>query len=254
MEIGKQIQILRKKSKISSKKLVLGLCSTRTLNYIESGMELPDKMLADILIQRLGKSPDKLELIISKEIYQLERIQDLFEEALERGNRKRAEELLEQYKEIAPKNKVYRMFYCRNQGYLAFRLDGNLIESKDWIKQAIDITMPEWRNNSLENYLISTIEIENLLAYAKLLLRGETKCKLEEAEELLLSCRRYIDEHICDREEYAKIYCKCADLLAEIYLARKDFYKVSSLCEKAFNELRDFGIIYYMQPLLEKLV
>lgn len=254
MEIGKQIQILRKKNKISSKKLVLGLCSTRTLNYIESGTELPDKMLADILIQRLGKSSDKLELIISKEIYQLERMQDLFEEALERGNRKRAEELLEKYKEVAPKNNVYQMFYCRSRAYLAFRLDSNLMESKDWIEQAIDITIPEWRNNLLETYLISTIEIENLLAYAKLLLREETKHGLVEAEELLLSCRKYIDEHILDREEYAKIYCKCADLLAEIYLAKKDFCKVSTLCEKAFNELRDFGIIYYMQPLLEKLV
>ena len=131
MEIGHQIRLLRKKQKISARKLAAGLCSERALNYIEAGKELPDKMLADILLQRLGKSPDKLELIISKEIYRLERMQDLFEEALERGNHRRAEELVETYAQLAPKTNVYRMFYCRSRAYLAFRLDEDEMEAKN---------------------------------------------------------------------------------------------------------------------------
>lgn len=254
MEIGNQIRILRRQQKISSKKLVQGLCTERALNYIEAGKELPDKMLADVLIQRLGKSPDKLELIISREIYQLERMQDLFEEALERGNRRRAEELIETYEEIAPKSSVYRMFYCRSRAYLSFRLDKDVMEAKEWLMRALELTLPDWRKNPLEEYLISTMEMENLLAYVKCLLKEGTRPGLAEAEELLNSCREYIDAHILDGEEHAKIYCKCVDLLAELALSQNHLNKVSLLCEKAFDELRDFGILYYMRPLLDKLV
>lgn len=254
MEIGNQIRILRRQQKISSKKLVQGLCTERALNYIEAGKELPDKMLADVLIQRLGKSPDKLELIISREIYQLERMQDLFEEALERGNRRRAEELIETYEEIAPKSSVYRMFYCRSRAYLSFRLDKDVMEAKEWLMRALELTLPDWRKKPLEEYLISTMEMENLLAYVKCLLKEGTSPGLAEAEELLNSCREYIDGHILDGEEHAKIYCKCVDLLAELALSQNHLNKVSLLCEKAFDELRDFGILYYMRPLLDKLV
>lgn len=254
MEIGRQINLLRKKQKISSKKLVEGLCSERTLNYIEAGEELPDKMLADLLIQRLGKSPDKLELIISKEVYQLERMQDIFEEALERGNRKRAIYLLENYAEIAPKSNAYKMFYCRSMAYLAFRLDHNLAEAQEWIKKALDITLPCWQEKSLGEYLVSTMEMENLLAYAKLRLWEGTETGLRAAETLLMSCKTYIDERILDGEEHAKVYCKCTDLLAEIYLKQGHLFNVGAMCENAFEELRNFGILYYMQPLLDKLV
>ncbi|MGN0505746.1 MAG: hypothetical protein ACI4FZ_04250 [Lachnospiraceae bacterium] len=254
MDIGKQIQILRKEHKISPKKLVRGLCSERTLNYIEEGKNLPDKLLADMLIQRLGKSPDKLELIISREIYQLERMQDLFEELLERGNSKKAEYLLERYAERAPKKNAYRMFYCRSRAYLAFRLKDDLQEAKEWLRKALDITLPDWRSNALEKCLISTIEMENLLAYAKVLLREGTNEGAVEAEQLLQLCKMYIDKHILDGEEHAKIYCKCAELLAEIFLARGEDDEAGALCEKAFDELRNYGILYYMQPLLDKLV
>lgn len=253
MELGDQIRILRKKNKISPKKLVLGLCSERTLNYIEAGTEIPDKMLADMLIQRLGKSPDKLELIISKEIYQLERMQDLFEEALERKNRRRAEYLLEKYAEIAPKSNTYRMYYCRSRAYLSFRLDGSLEEALDWLEKALDITLPGWKGSRLEDYLVSTLELENLLAYAKLRMREGTKTGQQEAERLLLSCQTYIDVHVLDGEEHAKVYCKCADLLAEWYLLRGETLRAGELCERALEELRDFGILYYMRPLLKKL-
>lgn len=253
MHIGNQIRVLRKKNKISPKKLVLGLCSERTLNYIEEGKKNPEKLLADMLVQRLGKSSDKLELIVSKEIYQLERMQNLFEEALERRNKKRAEQLLEKCEEVSPKSNVYRMFYYRCKGYLSFRIDEDMKTACEWIQKALDTTLPNWKGKALKEYLISTLEMENLLAYAKIQIKLGTADGMLEAEKLLLECREYIDAHFSDGEEHAKVYCKCADLLAEIYLGKNEVAKAADLCEKAICELRDFGITYYMIPLLKKL-
>ncbi len=61
-DIGKIIFTLRKHYNISQEMLCSGLCSDATLSRIELGERIPDKFLLDALLQRLGKSPDKLDL------------------------------------------------------------------------------------------------------------------------------------------------------------------------------------------------
>ena len=55
------------------------MCSIPALSRIEACDRIPDKLLLDALMQRLGKSPDKLESIVSTGDYELylhrERIQ-----------------------------------------------------------------------------------------------------------------------------------------------------------------------------------
>ena len=255
MDIGVQINELREQKNISLEALALGICTDESLRNIELGKEAVNKLFMEILFQRLGKSTDKLELILSEEVYEEELLLERFEELLEQGDGVQAYQVLEQFMEQAPPDsKVHQMFYCRSRAYAEFRVENNPQQAKEWMQKALNITMPGWQEKRLEEYWISTIEMENLLAYAKALSAIGTKEELETAESLLLACKRFIDGRVTDGEEHAKIFAKCACLLSDLYVKRGKKKQAEQLVERGLIGLREYGISYFMEPLLHILV
>jgi len=219
MDVGEQIFELRQNTQITLEELALGVCTPESLRNIEKGKEAVSKLFVEIMFQRLGKSTDKLELIVSEEVYDEEEQWDYFEECLERGGRTEAEKVLERFLANMPKeSNVHEMFYCRNKAYAELRVGNNPTQAKAWMQRALDITMPGWQSRPIKEYRISTLEMENLLAYAKTQIAIGTGQELKEAESLLTDCRQFIDDRISDGEEHAKIFAKCAYLLAGLYL------------------------------------
>ncbi len=254
MDIGEQIKELREKKNIVLEELALGVCTVECLRKIEQGKEMVNKLFTEIIFQRLGKSTDKLELIVSEEVYEQEAQWEHFEECLELGDREQADEVLEQWLKSAPEDSnVHKMFYCRSKAYVEFRVEQNPEKAKAWMQKALDITMPGWQERPLEKYRISTIEMENLLAYAKVQIAIGTEPELKGAEQLLLACRKFIDERVSDGEEHAKIVVKCAHLLAGLYIRQGKTREAEQLEKRALKELQDYGISYFMEPVLELL-
>lgn len=85
MDIGQQIYELREQKKIPLEELALGICTAESLRNIELGKEAVSKLIMEAIFQRLGKSTDKLELIVSDEVYEEEELNEYFEECLERS-------------------------------------------------------------------------------------------------------------------------------------------------------------------------
>ena len=69
--LGKIIYRERVRKGISQEKLYRGICPQGDLSKIENGKRVPEKLLADALMQRLGRCTDTLEAIMSKEEYTL---------------------------------------------------------------------------------------------------------------------------------------------------------------------------------------
>lgn len=255
MDVGEQILELREKTNMSLEELALGVCTPESLRNIELGKETVSKLFMEIMYQRLGKSTDKLELIVSEEVYDEEEQWDYFEECLERGDREEAEKVLERFLTTMPKDSnVHNMFYCRNKAYEELRVGNNPKQAKKWMQKALDITMPGWQKRTIKEYRISTLEMENLLAYAKTQLAIGTEQEFAEAESLLTDCKQFIDERISDEEEHAKIFAKCAHLLAGLYIKQGNLIQAKQLVKQAFEELQAYGISYFMEPVLELLV
>lgn len=255
MDIGVQIKELREEKNIIREDLALGICTAESLGNIEQGKETVNKLFMEIVFQRLGKSTDKLELIVSEEVYDEELLIEQYEECLEKGDGAQAEIILEAWVKAAPEDSnVHHMLYCRNKAYAELRVKGNPAEAKEWMQKALDITMPGWQQKSLEAYWISTLEMENLLAYAKAQLAIGTEPELKGAERLLLACQQFIDGRVTDGEEHVKIFAKCAHLLAELHIKRRNYTQAETLAVRAFQELQTYGISYFMEPLLKVLV
>lgn len=244
--LGSLIQEARKNSKtITRKKLAYGICSEQTLFEIETNQCMPDILMLDILLQRLGQSPDKLEIIINADNYKMVRMRDLLGTTILRKKRERATQILQKY---PSRSKIDKMYRCRMQASLYYYIDKNITGTIEYLKKAIHTTLPKFSYENIEDYLISEIEMENILALERMKLEQKSDIKNN-----LQICLKYIDQHFI-HEEYAKLYSKCIWLLTAVFYQEGEYMQVLALCEKAIELLRKNAMLYYMLPLLNRIV
>ena len=154
MDIGKQISELRQQKNITLETLALGICTDESLRNIELGKESVNKLFVEVIFQRLGKSTDKLELIVSDKVYEEEQQKEYYEELLERGDKEQADQILKQLlKQASEESNVHKMFYCRSRAYAELRLEKNPVKAKEWIQKALDITLPGWKEKKIGRVL-----------------------------------------------------------------------------------------------------
>ncbi len=238
-------------NKIPRKDLIRGICTEQTLYALEENQYKTDTLMIDILLQRLGISPDKLEIVLSQEAYQLVRLRDLIEKAILRGRKELALSALAAH---PAQNSVSQMYHKRMQACLSYRIDKDYELAAALLGQAVELTMPGFSYEVMEHYLISTIEMENLLALERVESESDAHTDLSLHIEHLEQCMRYIDRHFTDGKEHAKICAKCAWLLAKAYLSQNQTTQAMVTCEKGINALRQNTMIYFMLPLLELML
>ena len=120
--IGNLIKEIRTAKKITRKELSYGICSEHTLQELETDSYAADGLMLDILLQRLGQSPDKFEMILNSSLFDMVRLRDLIAEAICRGKRELAEQLLQHY---PSRTNVDEMYLYRMKAFLVYRIDKN---------------------------------------------------------------------------------------------------------------------------------
>lgn len=181
--IGAIIATLRYKKGYSRMKLCRGLCSAQMLMKIENDKADVDKFMLDMLLQRLGKSPDKLEVILSDEEYGKICARDNIEELIWKNKKSEAVACLAEYeKQYAKDSNVQKMFILRSKAYISRNLECEIEKAETYVRQAIEVTLPGIDSTNMKKYLLSGMEMENVLELGRCLLEQE---KFAEAEELL---------------------------------------------------------------------
>lgn len=267
--IGEIVKQERERRGISQKELSKGICTAQTLSLIELGETETDKLSMDILLQRLGKSPDKLECILSVEEFRKIDQRMKIESAIRKNEGDKADVLLNAYREIYfSKSKVHKMYCKRTQACImmytgemqeySYRmrcvpqyLQSMLCEIQQYLEEAMSLLSPKWEMWNSKEQLLSTYELENILAYGKVLYMEGNE---EKAVSIFKNSVRYIKENFSDQEEKAKIFPKCVWLLSVANQNREEQLSNLLLCEEAVKLLRDQGIIYFMRPVIGELI
>ena len=248
--IGTIISRLRYEKGYSKRQLCQGLCSVSQYDRIENDVAEVDKYLLDMLLQRLGKSSDKLEVILSDKEYDCLYKRDYIEELIWKQDRRGALSALKEYEnQHAKDNRGQKMFVLRNRSRISYKLDHDIEKAEQYIRQAIEVTIPEFSDENMRDCLISGIELENILQLGRYLIEQE-----KEAEGLLLGCRQYIDHNVTDMEEYSKLNSKLSWLQARLLIKNRKYFEAMQICIDAVTYLRKYGILYYMIPLLEQII
>ena len=187
---------IRKGKHISQQVLGRGICSIQQISKIEKGDVSPDFFLTEILLQRLGMSPDKFEIVLSLEEYEEIETRDDIIDDLRQGRPEAAEKRLETFCEDAGRNQPIRqMNRFRLLGALALER-GEYEAAEKNLEEAVRLTMGQVRQIVLEERLLAGMELETLILYAQALWM---KSRASQAGELLEKVLNYIKKWITAR-------------------------------------------------------
>lgn len=249
---GKIITALRVQDDISLRKLAKGLCSLPTLSRIESCERIPDKLLLDTLLQRLGKASDKLEAIMGIPDYQVYLRREQIEEYIISGEYEEAKKLIDKYLTRREANTtVHRQYILKIKAILSELEDHDMEKSKEYIDMAIKMTMPEGVEEALKEALLSKSEIQLILMK---IYHCNSKEDYYKALDILDKLDSYVKKHYTDEEELAKIYAKIVLVGAKILLDLKMYEKAVEICEYAVELLRKNDVLTDLYKILVMLI
>lgn len=250
--IGKIIYTLRTCNQISQEKLARGLCSVSALSRIEACDRIPDKLLLDALLQRLGKSPDKLESIVTTGDYELYIYRENIQNCILGKDYTGARLLIEEYSgKKEAEERVHKQYILKMKAAICELEDKASGNSEKYIEEAIRITMPEGEQEALNNSLLSISEIQLILMKIS---HYENKDNDKQIWEVLNKLNDYVKEHYTDEEELVKVYVKIARAEARILLERERYDKAVEICESALELLGKNGVLTNFQGILSMMM
>lgn len=256
--IGEILYKLRVRAEASQEQLCYGLCSISALSKYESGERIPDRLLLNVLFQRLGKSAYSIETVLSAEEYRYFEEKEALLDAVVRQD----EEtfcLLLKAQGMEEKLQADRTKYLINETLQKQFLYCMLAIRAEWVKQdikegisllrqGIELTLPGLLDGKYSGFLISVEELLMLLQYAALFLQDG---KEQEAEKILRIVILYAEVHFRDTKMKTQIYPKAVKLLIPVLEKQEKYAECMGLCEKAIALLEDTGILYDLVELLE---
>ncbi|MBE5906334.1 MAG: helix-turn-helix transcriptional regulator [Lachnospiraceae bacterium] len=244
--IGTIIRETRESANITLQELGDGLCTFQTLSRMERDERDVDKFLFDVLVERLGRNPDRLECVLSKQQYERIAYYDEAEEGIVEGNSNKALRGMRNFRKRRDEEGLLDdMLYYRMKGFYWLERKRKPRRALGYFEQALRIIMP---NLTLQpGNLYSTWELETFMGYAK------TRFALGEKEEAivgLFACYEFAKKWE-DAELRARIQPKCAYYIA-LWKAGSLEQRIS-LCEEAVELLRRSSVSYLLEPLLAEL-
>ena len=115
------LKAMRKGKKVTLDRLSRGICSASMLARIEAGERLPEKIVRDRFLERLGLTNDGYEDYLQPDEYEVWESWKALLRAVENKDYKEADSLIEQYEQDNHhhSNVIERQFYLAMKGQLA---------------------------------------------------------------------------------------------------------------------------------------
>lgn len=246
--VGGIIKSIRIKEGISQKFLCYGFCTPKSLSRIEEGERKADKFLFDALFQRLGKSSDKIEMVLSQVDYDLLKRREAIELALKMENYLLVELLLQKYQSIVSEHSVlHKQYIYKITAIIESVFKQNKQKTFNAIMAALKLTIPNYKNINIQNYCLTLEESHLILMLAVQYIN--TKHVL--AVSIINSLVERLEQQFTDEEEKVKIYPNAVCIAAFYLIEDGEFQKAKQLCEKAIALLNRNGAISCLSELLK---
>lgn len=202
--IGTIIYENRIRRKITQEELSYGICTPATLSKIENGMQVPRRKIFEALMQRLGLQTQSCFIPVSGEELERSNLEYRITRKLSLQEYD-IEQLLEQYKSCGQEmDHMEEQFYAYTSALLLKNNLDDIEKMTELLLKAILYTMPDFSVSSLMKCRFLTFDeitiINNLAINYKYL------GKKEEAKNMLLYLKEYLEYKDIDLEEKSKTY------------------------------------------------
>ena len=267
-KVGMQIGVLYKRMGMTRNKLCDGLCSESELALIEKGESSADAILFTALLERLGKSAERLMYILTMEEYKRFLARDEIEEALRFGRIREAEQIFACYRRDNPPKKkqgkgrdakdaedrLLLMYEEKIKGILELeKYEMLLLRRKgEWEWSGHDDNVEQEKLKRLRTALFHlesatsrTIPIKELCSqeFIRRLNAGEKLLAMFEIENILLFL--YVQQLLCksqgQMELLKALYCYLERNMQDMALRAQYLAKIGMLLGRLFLAKGEFG-------------
>lgn len=231
-KIGSAILYFRENYKISQIKLCKGLCSVPTLSRIEAGARDVDSLLLEALLERLGKTPNQFELILSDLDYESFQNREEIKKHIEERNVASAEQMLNLYEKIfASKGNVHKQFIVACRALLNEIRHGDVKETIDLLLEAISYTVPDFTASEILDYYLSSTELNIIIDIIQRMFAADM---VERAKDILFQVLSYLDNQT-SLEENNELYPKVAITGCRLFQRENNPSRALELCMKGIE-------------------
>lgn len=245
--LGKIIYRERLRKEMMQEELFRGICTQGELTKIESGERVPEKMLADALMQRLGRCTDTLEAIMSVQEYILFDMRETLQRHFYENNCKRNDMLLEKYaRHKVIEQPLHQQFLSKYSAVNEYQKNGDVDRCRRALGDALAITFCEWEDLGLMKYCLCNQELHLLILIGYFMMPKDA----ERAVRILEEVAQYLEERYYE-EEKVKLFPQCMWLLACKYEKDGDWEKAAEYSRRGVDCLTKNGALPLLVELLE---
>lgn len=158
----------RKKHDLKQEDVCGGICSKVMYSRLEQGERNIDSLMAEQLLDRIGKEVTLFETMLNEEDYALWKMRDNISQEIQRREYEDAEKDISKYRAMIPSEELIHEQFCLYQEALIKigRKDSHR-EISEILQKAIHITKPEYEKQDREHELYTKTEINLILLYIK---------------------------------------------------------------------------------------
>lgn len=250
-EIGRQVNYLRNKKNIELEKLCLGVCSLVSLTRLEGGERLPDCFVLERIMERVGKSANKIELAADEEDYEIYYLREVIEMELEAERYEEAAGGVCYYESLKIAGQaLHKQYICQVKAILAQEYHADAWKSCRYAEEAVLCTLPAFRIERLEDYILGEEEMNMVLIWV------EQKIRLGEFEIALYGTKilDYIRRTFDDDEVLANLYGKVAWIFMKELIKEEKVIEAAGIGIQAVDVLTANGLLLNLPQLLELLL
>lgn len=249
--IGRIIQELREKAGYTQKELCRGVCTISELAKIETDRVIPGNFELDRLFGRLGESTERLEYVLTKEVYRLYELQYRIQVNILKHNYDEAEKLLNDYESMKKADTpIHEQFIIQERAQIAWLRGKTEKVVLAYLNAAISQTIQEevsYGEAVTLNNVLCAEELKLLLFRWEVSQEGESRRTTEELDSIL----DYILHKHMDDAERVKVYPYAVLLRVNVGDVEKEYEYLVWLLKTALKLLREQSRLLYMDEIME---
>ena len=250
-ELGKLIRCERLKRDISSSALCAGICSLSTYNRLELGYCMPDYFVVERIVERLGKSNNKIEVQYDNDVYYICSLRSNIEKLIDNYQYDEAEKEINKYERLqCATSNLHKQYIMTMKALLHIYRDNDYKNAIALLTEALLITVPEFSIDRINQYVLGEYELLIIILLGKLRIDTEEKSYVAEIYDIL----RYIEKNFTDEEVMINVYCKCIWVVSDYMMTKGYENDAIFYIKKALDLLTNNGILLNLIQLLNRYI
>lgn len=232
---GELLEKNRLDKNVLKNKLCRGLCSSVALLRYEQDERIPEKIMADSLLERLGIKPYQFEFVLNDDEFHQIMLRQEIEDFIWKDELKAARNSLKRYKDsIKSCHSIHLQYVLLKEGEIAKKEENLKLAVKDF-QEAMQCTkMEEALKESGSGILLTNTETELLFQLAECLyLTGEK----QQSDGLFQILKNYMEEYSWDNEKRVTFYPHILYRMSEFACEQFNYGLAEEMLVKAKEEI-----------------